>query len=137
MDAAGEYDSSFVPGPVVDPSAGESERTYALFQHLVGLLSMADLSLLGLIGTLVMWRIKAKDSPFLDDHGREATNFQLSLLLYFIVGSIVIAIVSFGMLVLPWLIFLWILRLAGCIRGAIWANRGQYYRYPMTIRFLG
>jgi len=28
-----------------------------------------------------MWRIKHKESPFLDDHGREAVNFQLSLLL--------------------------------------------------------
>jgi uncharacterized Tic20 family protein len=138
MDRSVEYDSSFVPGPVVDPSADESERTYALFQHLIGLLGLFDGGfIVGLIGSIVMWRIKANDSPFLDDHGREAVNFQLSLAMYAILGTAVIALVSLGLLVIPWIIFLYVLRLVGCIRGAMWANRGQYFRYPMTIRFLG
>ncbi|MHC4975192.1 MAG: DUF4870 domain-containing protein [Planctomycetota bacterium] len=111
--------------PVVDNDADTNERTYALFNHLVGTLSVLDaVGFFSVIGTLVMWQIRKNDSPFLDDHGREAMNFQLSLLLF--------AIVSFGILI-P---VLYILRLVGCIRGAMAANRGEFYRYPCCIRFI-
>ncbi|MCA9292585.1 MAG: DUF4870 domain-containing protein [Phycisphaerales bacterium] len=132
--------------PYVDPHAKEDERTYALFTHLVGLLSLADMTLLGLIGTIIMWRIKAKQSPFLDDHGREAVNFQLSLLIYTIGGAIVLGaftLLTFfvgSIITIPaaviGAIFVVVLRLVGGIRGAIFAARGQYYRYPMTLRLI-
>lgn len=123
--------------PYVDPHADSGERTYAAFNHYIGLLSLMDATVLGLIGTLIMWVTKRKESPFLDDHGREAVNFQISLLLYAVVGTIIIAIISFGLLVVPWIGALFILRLIGCIRGGLAANRGEYYRYPCCIRFLG
>jgi len=122
--------------PLVDEFATESERTYGTFQHLIGLVSLLDHTILGLIGTIVMWRIKHKESPFLDDHGREAVNFQLSLLLYTFAGTIVVALLTFGLGVLPFIAAVAILRLVGCIRAAIAANRGEFYRYPMCIRFL-
>ncbi len=111
-------------GRYVDDTAGNDQRTYAVFNHLVGLASMLEFLFAGLIGALIMWQIKSKDSDFLDDHGREAVNFQISLLLY--------TVASFGAL-LP---VVMVLRLVGCIRGAMAANRGEYYRYPMCIRFL-
>lgn len=124
------------PQPYVDPHADSGEHTYAAFNHYIGLLSLLDATFIGLVGTVVMWMIKRKESPFLDDHGREAVNFQISLLLYMIVGSIVLGIVTVGLLVLPWIAALYILRLVGCIRGGLAASRGEYYRYPCTIRFL-
>ncbi|MGP1346670.1 MAG: DUF4870 domain-containing protein [Phycisphaerales bacterium] len=124
----------------IDAGVPESQRGWGVAQHLIGLLSLLDLAIAGLIGAIIMWRIKTDESDWLDDHGREAVNFQLSLLLYAFVGSIVIAILSLGIFAvftLPvWLVFLWILRLYGCIKGAIVANRGGFYRYPMTIRFI-
>lgn len=120
----------------VDEHADEAERTYATFQHLVGLLSMLDATVLGLIGAIIMWRIKAKTSPFLDDHGREAVNFQISLLIYMIVGAAAVAIFTLGIGVLPWIAAVYVVRLIGCVRGAMAANRGAYYRYPVCIRFI-
>jgi hypothetical protein len=132
----------------VDPAADSGERTYALFNHLVGLISTASggFPLGGLIGSLVMWRIKCKQSPFLDDHGRESVNFQISLLAYLVGGVIVgvlFSVLTLGIgavLVAPaaavGAIGLVVLNLVGCIRGAIAANRGEYYRYPMSIRFI-
>ena len=122
-------------GRWIDDGAPEAHRTYALFNHLVGLLSLLDLTLAGPIGTLVMWRIKAKESDFLDDHGREAMNFQISLLIYSAV-AVGLGVITLG-LALPVAIFaVWVLRLVGCIRGALAANRGEYYRYPMCIRLI-
>lgn len=111
--------------PVSDEHADSGERTYALFNHLVGLVSIFDIiGLMSIIGTLIMWQIRKSDSPFLDDHGREAMNFQLSLVLF--------AIVSFGILI-P---ILYILRIVGCVKGAMAANKGEFYRYPCCIRFI-
>lgn len=120
-------------GRYVDAMVPEAQRTYGLFTHLAGLLSLLDLSLAGPIATLIMWRIKAKESSFLDDHGREAMNFQISLVLYSIVGAMLTPVLGLGLVVL---FGVWVLRLVGCIRGAIAANRGEYYRYPMCIRFI-
>lgn len=120
----------------VDESAPAEEKTYALFTHLVGLLSLASLALPvpGLVGTLIMWRIKHDASPFLDDHGREAVNFQISVLLYGVILTVLI-IPTLGLSAVGHIAVV-VLSLIGCIRGAVAANRGEFYRYPMTVRFL-
>lgn len=133
--------------PFADPYADSSARTYASLSHLAGLLALADgMGFVSLLATIVMWRLRADDSPFLDDHGREATNFQISQLLYILVGGVALGLftlVTLGLgivLALPIFIIgalaLVVVRIVGCIRGAIAANRGEYYRYPMTIRIL-
>lgn len=120
-------------GRYIDVEATENERNYGLFNHLMGLIGLSEFGgVLALIGCIIMWRIKADQSPFLDDHGREAVNFQISLLVYFIGG----AVVSLGMLIPLLIPAMIILRLIGCIRGAMAAHRGEYYRYPMCIRFI-
>ncbi|HVZ94983.1 MAG TPA: DUF4870 domain-containing protein [Phycisphaerales bacterium] len=134
--------------PIHDPAANDSERLYSLFNHLVGLLSVLNggFPALGVVATIVMWRLRCKQSPFLDDHGREATNFQLSLVVYVVGGMVASAIfsvitLSIGVVIVVPLailggLFLLVLALVGCIRGAMHAHRGQYYRYPMCIRFI-
>lgn len=119
-----------------DPHADADERTYAMFTHLVGPLSLVSMPvpLLGLIATIVMWRVRASKSPFLDDHGRDATNFQLTVLAYSVVLTVLL-IPTLGLSGLGHL-GLAALTLVGCIRGAIASHRGEFYRYPMTIRFL-
>ena len=126
---------SATSGRWVDDTTVESQRTYALFMNLVGLLSLFDQSFAGPIGTLIMWRLKANESDFLDDHGREAMNFQISLLIYS-AAAIPIGVVTLGLGVPVILFVLAVVRLVGCIRGAMAASRGEYYRYPVCIRFL-
>jgi len=123
-------------GVLRDTEATPDERTYAVFTHLAGLLSLTDLGgILGLVATLILWLVKKDQSPFLDDHGREAMNFQISLLLY--AGALVLlAIPTIGLSLILFLPLV-ILRIFGCIKAAIAANRAEFYRYPMCIRFLG
>ena len=120
----------------VDPHADHSEGTYATFNHLAGLLTFvnAGLPLMGAIATLVLWRIRRDRSPFLDDHGREAMNFQITLFIYFVVIiSALLPSLGLALLGLP---LMYALTLWGCIRGALAAHRGEYYRYPVTFRLL-
>lgn len=115
--------------PVIDENADAGERTYATFMHLTLLLASAAVPV---IPALIMWSIKRKDSPFLDDHGKEAMNFQISLLIYLPV--LVLGTCTVGApIVIPGVM---ILGIVGMIKAAIAANKGQYFRYPACIRFI-
>jgi uncharacterized protein len=117
--------------PLREPACQEWERTYSLFTHL-SLLTVHFL--IPVIPALVMWLIKRDQSPFVDDHGKEAVNFQLSLVLYtaatFVVGFLTCGI---GWVLWP---LIYILGIVGMILAAVAASKSQYYRYPMSIRFL-
>ncbi len=118
-------------GRVVDPHAAEGERTYAMFMHLTLIASHMGVPI---VPALIMWLIKKDKSPYLDDHGREALNFQFSLICYAI-GAFLVGLVTCGagfLLYLP----LYALGIVGMILASVAANKGEYYRYPMTIRFL-
>jgi uncharacterized Tic20 family protein len=127
-----------------DEAASPDERQYGIAIHLAAGLSALSggVPVLGLIATLILWRIKAKESPFLDDHGCEAVNFQISLLLYYIVGGIVGGILTaitlglFSIVMVLGAVALFIVGIVACIRGAIASNRGEFYRYPICVRFL-
>ena len=115
---------------LVDPTVSQSDRTYALFLHLT---YFAWHIFIPLVPAIIMWQIKKKDSAFLDDHGREAVNFQLSLLAYGVLGLVTLPLCGLGGLV--WAAA-WVLGIVGSIMGAIAANRGEFYRYPACLRFL-
>jgi uncharacterized protein len=124
-------------GRAYDPDATSDERTYALFLHL-SLLAHIVLTGFAILIPIIMWNIKKHESPFLDDHGREAINFQISLFLWTIITGIIViplALLTCGVgaiiLVVPT-----VLGIVGMIQAAIAANRGEFYRYPMTFRFL-
>ena len=101
---------------------------YALATHLTG---ATMLCLIPVIPALIMWLIKRGASPFVDDHGREALNFQISLCIY-AVSSLILTFCSIGVVLL---IGVYALAIVGMILAAVAANKGQFYRYPMTIRF--
>jgi hypothetical protein len=130
----------------VDDQADSGEKTYATFNHLAGLIGLVDgMGVVSFISTLVMWRIKSKESPFLDDHGREAVNFQISMSLLLLAGwavwGLFVAVtIGIGIITLPLPLLatlgLFIVRLVAGIRASMAANRGEFYRYPMCIRFI-
>jgi uncharacterized Tic20 family protein len=117
------------PTPAAPPQ--EWERTYAMFIHLT--LLAAHILPLPVIGALIMWLIKRDESSFIDDHGREAVNFQISLLLYALAGFPLMFVCGIGIAV--W-VAVYILGLVGLILAAIAANKGQFYRYPVCLRFV-
>lgn len=116
---------------LVDGHATPDQRTYALVMHLSFLATF--LSIPPVIAPLIMWLIKRDGSRFLDDHGKEAVNFQLSLVLYSIVLGIIGVVTCVGFLGIP---IVGILGAIGAVMAGTAANRGEYYRYPATIRFI-
>lgn len=143
MPDATPYEQHAPPPPInqrgraYDPDATSDERTYALFMHL-SLLGHLAAPVFIIAVPIIMWITKRNESPFLDDHGREAVNFQISLLIYSVLFA-VLAIpvgfltcgVGFSLAAFPY-----ILGIIGMIQAATAANRGEFYRYPMTLRFV-
>ncbi len=115
-----------------DAAATDNERTYALFMHLAGL--AAFVVAVPIAPTLIMWAIKKDKSPYLDDHGREALNAQISYLIYFLaclaLTPITCGVAAVGMAAMP------IAAIVFTILAAISASRGDYHRYPITLRFI-
>ena len=84
-----------------------------------------------LLGPLIVWAIKKDEDPFINDQGKEALNFQLTLLIGFVI-SIILMFVFIGVLLIFALIVYCIVMV---IIAAMKANEGIQYRYPYTIRF--
>ena len=113
-----------------DEGLTETDRNYAVGMHLSSLvITILGGAFLALLGPLVLWLVRKNHSPFDDDHGREVLNFGLSFLLWHLVTAITVV----GLILWP---VLWIVAIVNNIRGAVAAGNGEYFRYPMTIRFL-
>ena len=114
---------SVTPGRLHQEGLDESLRNITILMHLsllAGLLlSMSPLAVLLPLG---FWLIYRSKSEFINDHGREVINFGLSMILF-----------SFLVITVPFII---IILLVNTIRAAKAAHRGEYFRYPITIRFL-
>ena len=124
--------------PGVQPPPGprfalrSEETSTAVFCHLAALLGYIGIPFGGIIGPLVIWLIKRDQSPFVDDHGRESLNFQITVLIAMLC-CIPLVFIAIGIILLP---VIAIGSLICVIIAAIKAGGGELYRYPMTIRFI-
>jgi hypothetical protein len=105
-------------------------RMWAMLCHLLGLFTC-------FIGPLIIWLIKKDEDPFIDDQGKEALNFQITLAIAFIAVWIVSVLLRFLICAAPFLgAAVWVVNLIFCIMAAVKANGGEAYRYPVSIRFI-
>jgi len=95
-----------------------------------------------IIVPLVLWSAKKNESTYVDIHGKSAVNFQLSLLLYgFLLTLLFIPIVIFtlglGLIaIIVGIIPAILLKIILIIIASIKASNGEFYKYPFTIEFI-
>lgn len=112
------------------PVVTADDRSMGMICHLLAILT-------GFIGPLIVWLIKKDTSPFVNHHGREALNFQITVfLLSLILGipTFALMFVGIGFLLLPLLIAVPVLALVAEILACTAAHRGEWHRYPFCIR---
>jgi uncharacterized Tic20 family protein len=119
------------PPPPSSASPSAEERQWALFAHLSALIGFI-IPFGSIIGPLIIWQIKKNEMPFVDDQGKEALNFQITMAIAVLV-CIVLMVVLIGFLLI-WIVGL--LDLLFIIIAALAANNGQAYRYPITLRLV-
>ena len=127
-----ETSSPPLPPAPVNVSAVANVRTWCAFIHASALLGVLIHFPGHLLGPLILWLVKRDDAPELDAHGKEAVNFQISMLIYNVVAAI-FCLILIGFFFLA---VLWVLNAIFVIIAAIQASDGKLYRYPMTIRFI-
>lgn len=126
--------SLFIP-----PAAPEEKysRTWGMLCHLAGLAGCFAPWIAHVAGPLIVWLLKRNDSAYIDTEGKESLNFQLSLALYSVAGSIVLALTIVGLFLIPFFLWsLYVLNVICVIFAAIQSSGGQHFRYPLIIRFI-
>ncbi len=107
-------------------------RTWSVLCHASALLGLFFHFFGHLLGPLIVWLIKRDLSPEIDANGKESLNFQISMLIYDVIAGI-LCLVLIG---IPILIALWIMNTVLVIVASVKTSNGEFYRYPLTIRFL-
>jgi len=109
-------------------------RKWAMFCHLAGLAGLLPMTPVfgSVIAPLIIWQIKKDEFEFVDEQGKEALNFQISILIYAIAAGL-LCFACIGFFLLP---AVYIFDMIFLLIAAVKANNGERYRYPLSIRFI-
>lgn len=118
------------PAPGQRPLPPDQERLWAMLAHLLSF--VAAYLFLGFVAPLVVLLVFGPRSAYVRAHAVESLNFNLSWLLYAIV-SVVLIFIGIGILLL---LALGIAYVVLIIIASVRANNGEFFRYPLTIRFV-
>lgn len=115
----------------------------AMFAHLSallgGIITAGWAGSIGcFVGPLVIWLVKKDTMPFVDDQGKEALNFNITVAIVFL-ALLLLSIMTLGIglvIAIPAWIIIGIAWLVLTIIASIKANEGVAYRYPFALRLI-
>ncbi|HEX8779076.1 MAG TPA: DUF4870 domain-containing protein [Rhodanobacter sp.] len=112
------------PSPPVATEASSDDRNLAMLTHLSGFI-------FSVIVPLIVWLMHKDraDKAYLVKEAREALNFQITVLIGYVICWI-LTIIVIGVL-LTWL--LWLANLILCIIAAVKVSSDGSYRYPFAL----
>ena len=113
---------AYAPPQPLSPS---DERLWATLIHIGGIV-------IGFIAPLLGYLLLKDRSPFVAQNSKNALNFQITVVIGYVVGW-VLSLVLIGFLVL---LAVWVVSIVFSIMGAVAANRGEVYKYPLSIPFI-
>ena len=113
-------------------SINKTARNWAMACHMIALVGLLGNGIGFFLGPLILWLVKREDDPFIDEQGKEAVNFQLTMCIALFVCFLLMFVVI-GFVLLPIVLLLDIIFV---IIAGMKAANGEHYRYPFAIRFL-
>jgi uncharacterized Tic20 family protein len=113
---------AYAPAQPLSPS---DERMWATLVHVGGIV-------IGFIAPLLGYLLLKDRSAFVAENSKNALNFQITVVIGYVIGS-VLTLVLVGFLVL---LAVWVVSIVFSIVAAVAANRGEVYKYPLTIAFI-
>lgn len=132
MSEPGTHTENSQPAPPPAVPFEVQQRNWATFTHLSALTGLATGGFGFLLGPLVMWLLKKNEMPIVDAAGKEAINFQLTLLIGVLISSLLVLI----LIGIPMLLAIGVYDVVMVIIAAVQTSNGGVYRYPLTIRFI-
>lgn len=127
MEQENQSQQSQQPQPVETskPPLSNDDKNLGMLCHLLGFFT-------SFLGPLILWLIKKDTMPYVDYHGKEALNFQITVMIAAAVGSFA-TIIGVGCIILP---AVWIGNIVLSIIACISASKGEYYKYPVCLRLV-
>jgi uncharacterized Tic20 family protein len=116
------------------PLTESDDRQWASFAHLGGIL--------GILPALIIWLVFKDRGSFTNAEGKEATNFQITVIIGWVALSIVTSVLSaitfgiFGFFAWVFFLALWVVSVVFSIQGFLKAKDGIGYRYPFALRLI-
>jgi uncharacterized Tic20 family protein len=108
------------------PQAATKEaRMWAMLAHLLGLFTC-------FVGPLIIWLVKKEEDAFIEDQGKEALNFQITIAIAMVVSGL-LSVVCIGIILG---MAVGVADLIFCILACVKSNSGEAYRYPVCLRLI-
>ena len=107
-------------------------RKWAMICHIFALVGLLGNGIGFLVGPLVVWLLKREDHPFIDQQGKEAVNFQITMFIILFISAI-LALILIGIVLL---VIVGLVMTIFPIVAAIKASNGEDYKYPISIRVI-
>lgn len=120
-------EDNFFSGIHKKPLFGMTQSTYLMLMHLSQLASWL-IPFVGIIIPILMWTTNKDGNAEVDRHGKNILNFNISYAIY----SVVLLALLIG---IPLLIVLFAVYAIAIVLAAIKASNGEYWEYPLTIKF--
>ncbi len=126
------------PTPPVQPPADGQARMWNMLCHLSAL-SGYFIPFGNILGPLLIWQIKKNEFPSVEQHGKAALNFQLTVIIAAVVTGAVGVVLSFFCIGFLGIIGAGLIFLSGIIFSIIAglkANEGKDYKYPFSLKLI-
>ena len=115
----------------METELSQADKTMGMLCHLAAFAGYI-IPFGNIIGPLVIWLTKKDQSAYIDYHGKESLNFQITMAIAFFVSFILVFVIIGFLLLFGLAIF----NLVVIIIAAIKANDGVKYQYPFNFRFI-
>lgn len=113
-----------------NPLFGMTQNTYLMLMHLSQFASWI-IPFVGIIAPIIMWTSNKDNNAEVDRHGKNILNFNISYAIYTVVSMIlIIVLIGFPLLLVLLAIFT-----ITVIIASVKASNGEYWEYPLTIKF--
>lgn len=117
---------AYPPQYAVQPPLSDSDqRMWSVLAHVGGIL-------FSFVAPLVVWLIFRGRGAFVENQAKEALNFQITVAIAYLIGTILLIIIIGGLVMLA----AGVCSLVFGILAAVACNRGELYRYPVTLRLV-
>jgi uncharacterized Tic20 family protein len=116
----------------------QNVRTWSMLCHLSALAGLFWWPGI-VLGPLIVWQIKKNELPEIDPHGKEAVNFQLTIIMAFGIGIFwgnPFAFLGGGFGLFAILAIINLVAIILAVIAGIKANNGEPYKYPFSIKFI-
>lgn len=124
--------SATPPPPPQQPYGGASQQLSPADEKLWATLVHVGGILFNWIPALIGYLVLKDRGPFVRSHTATALNFQITLFIAYVIGWIT-SFVGIGLIIL---LAVFVVNIVFSIIAALKANQGQYYTYPIAIKFV-